>query len=365
MKKVHILGNYNACLRRHYHPLRTFQKELRDEGIDIDFFSSPEHREIAECDVLMLFEQSHRDILPISKKDDRHAVTDYYEKFFTRFDRVIWFDDQDCSGRLRSYYFPLVDKYLKAQHLIDMSYYTKDHLIGSLNRDFAHEMYGVSDKNYFKAPISEDETNKIDVGWSLAMLNWPSFTSENRFLREVRAHWNPNYMIRMTKPELAKRTLISLRGSLWENLPTVCWWRKNTFDRVNSLLAAQSQYQSSPSGRVNKREYYDELRRSLVTPSPFGNGEICYRDFECFFSGSLLFKANMDHLVTWPNLFVDGVTYISHKWDFSDFDEKFEDILSHPGKYEDVAKEGQRRFAEALSDGKGFVSHFVSMIGEG
>lgn len=70
----------------------------------------------------------------------------------------------------------------------------------------------------------------------------------------------------------------------------------------------------------------------------------------------------MDHLVTWPNLYVDGVTYISHKWDFTDFNEKLEDIRSHPGKYEDVAVEGQKRFKEALSDGRSFAKNFLNMI---
>lgn len=173
MKIVHVLGNYNGCLRRHYHPLRVFRKELLNEGIDIKFFSSPEKRGIADCDILILFEQSHREILPISNRNDRHCVTDYYDSLFTKFSRVLWFDGQDCSGRLRSYYFPLVDRYLKAQHLVDKSYYSETHLIGSLHRDYVHENHGISDWNYFKAPITEAETRKIGVGWNLALLNWP------------------------------------------------------------------------------------------------------------------------------------------------------------------------------------------------
>lgn len=174
MKKVNILGNYYRCLRQHYHPIRVFRKELLDEGIEVDFFSSPEKKGIPDCDVLILFEQSHRDILPLSDKNDRDSVIDYYKNLFRKFDRVLWFDDQDSSGLLRSYYLPLVEKYLKAQYLVDKSYYTETHLIGSLHRDFVHEHHGISDGKYFKGPISEADTRKIGVGWNLAMINWPS-----------------------------------------------------------------------------------------------------------------------------------------------------------------------------------------------
>ena len=100
----------------------------------------------------------------------------------------------------------------------------------------------------------------------------------------------------------------------------------------------------------------------MVTISPFGYGEICYRDFECFFSGSLLVKANMDHMITWPNLFIDGVTYVSHKWDFSDFNDKLEAILSNPERFQDIANEGQKKFRDALTNGQAFARHFADVI---
>ena len=42
--------------------------------------------------------------------------------------------------------------------------------------------------------------------------------------------------------------------------------------------------------------------------SPFGLGEITLKDFEVF-SGSLLMKPNMDHMLTWPNFYTKD-TYI-------------------------------------------------------
>ena len=69
---------------------------------------------------------------------------------------------------------------------------------------------------------------------------------------------------------------------------------------------------------ISKRKYHKELSESKITFSPFGWGEICYRDFEAYFSGSLLIKPSMDHIETWPNLYINNETYISCRWDLED-----------------------------------------------
>ena len=70
----------------------------------------------------------------------------------------------------------------------------------------------------------------------------------------------------------------------------------------------------------------------------------------------------MDHINTYPNLYIEDETYVAHQWDFCDFEEKSIDILANSGKYEHIAREGQRKFQETLSDGKGFAIQFESFI---
>lgn len=57
------------------------------------------------------------------------------------------------------------------------------------------------------------------------------------------------------------------------------------------------------SGEVGQRQYNNELVRSRIVLSPFGWGELCFRDFEAVFSGALLMKPDMSHLETWPDVF--------------------------------------------------------------
>ena len=49
--------------------------------------------------------------------------------------------------------------------------------------------------------------------------------------------------------------------------------------------------------------FMHELRHSKICLSPFGYGEICWRDIEAMLTGSVVLKQDMSHLVTKPNLY--------------------------------------------------------------
>lgn len=361
MQKIHVIG-HKGCYTRHLHPIRVFWKELMDIGLDVKYFSSLQIPYINECDVLVFFEFSYRDILPITNKD-RNASIDYLNLFFEKFSHVIWFDDHDSSGMLRTYIFPQIDTYAKAQLLKDKKYYQEEHLTGVLHRDFAHEQYQVADAKIFKGVISSEDVCKIRPSWNLALNNWVYNNSYlpifNELVQRNRRDYNFNYTI----PNLSKRNpMIPYRVNLWNNIPTVSWWRKHTGEQLEKFTRLNKKIHMSPPGKLGKRKYLAEMKNTIVTLSPFGIGEICYRDFECFINGSLLFKPSMNHIQTWPNLYIDGETYVSHEWDFSDFNEKLLSILTNPHRYEQVAWEGQNRFRKALSDGPAFARYFKSMI---
>lgn len=362
MINVHILGNIRSCYTRHLHPVRVFKKELLDSGINVRYFSSPLSKKIYECDALIFMEASYRNILPIEQKDKISAV-DYLSTFLKRFQKVIWFDDHDSSGMLRTYVFPLVTYYAKAQLTKDFSYYQQNHLTGIPHLDFVNENFNLQDVERFKGIIDKEEKAKLRLSWNLAMVNWKYLMSDDRIYRRLILRNTRSYDIHYnTKPLTNRRRPFSYRASMWNNIPLLNWWRETTKNRLSDFLSARKMDPSDYFSQINRKQYHQEMADSIVTPSPFGFGEICYRDFEGFINGSLVLKPRMDHMITWPSLYIDGVTYISHKWDFSDFNEKLDDILLNPARYEDLAREGQKRFKEALSDGYGFAKHFLSMI---
>lgn len=80
-------------------------------------------------------------------------------------------------------------------------------------------------------------------------------------------------------------------------------------------------------GNVSGQQFMAELRKSKVCWSPFGYGELCWRDIEAFATGSALVKPDMGHLETAPNLYFPGDTYTPVRWDFSDLSERVSSLI--------------------------------------
>lgn len=69
---------------------------------------------------------------------------------------------------------------------------------------------------------------------------------------------------------------------------------------------------------VSRKHFMSEMSASKICFSPFGHGELCWRDVEAMLSGSLLLKPDMSHLETAPDIYVPYETYAPLRWDFSD-----------------------------------------------
>jgi hypothetical protein len=93
-----------------------------------------------------------------------------------------------------------------------------------------------------------------------------------------------------------------------------------------------------PNQRVDQEQYYEEMRRSRICVSPFGYGEICWRDFEAVLCGCLLVKPDMSHIRTEPDIYVPYETYIPVKWDFSDLAAVCERCLSDQSEIDRITK---------------------------
>lgn len=90
-------------------------------------------------------------------------------------------------------------------------------------------------------------------------------------------------------------------------------------------------------GRVNRTEYMDELRQARLCFSPFGYGELCWRDIEAVAAGAVLVKPDMSHLRTEPDLYRDDETYVACRWDFSDLEEKVRALLGDEDRRRRIA----------------------------
>ncbi len=133
---------------------------------------------------------------------------------------------------------------------------------------------------------------------------------------------------------------------------------------LKELDQQRDDYSIRSEGRLPYRAYKKELEQTCIAPSPFGWGEICWRDFEVFLSGALLLKPAMDHLETWPAYFEEDVTYVAHRWDAADFQAKIVQLLDDPARRRVIARAGYDRYRASLSAEEEFVHRLTDLIRE-
>lgn len=115
------------------------------------------------------------------------------------------------------------------------------------------------------------------------------------------------------------------------------------------------------SKSVSKKEYWNELKLSKICFSPFGYGEVCWRDFEAIMAGALLVKPDMAHVMVNPEIFIPYETYIPVSWDFSDVPEKISHYLRHESERNRIAKNAYDVLFKYVNSNH-FVKEFSSLI---
>lgn len=115
---------------------------------------------------------------------------------------------------------------------------------------------------------------------------------------------------------------------------------------------------------TNKRpfpEFAEIMRRSKCTLSPFGMGEICFRDFEIIQFGSVMIKPDMSHVITYPNIYKPYETYIPCALDWSDLIEKIEWVKANPIKCKEIAENARQCMKDVYTTEK-LLLYWYDMI---
>ena len=134
------------------------------------------------------------------------------------------------------------------------------------------------------------------------------------------------------------------------------WYGQMRRDSLAKLHAIPGLTVAS-QGSVDWTAYMDELRRSKFCFSPFGFGELCWRDIEAFMTGAVLIKPDMSHLETQPDLFEPWVTYVPVQWDFSDLEEVICGLAQDSEQLTKISQAAYDRVGTFLSKG-GFQRWF-------
>jgi len=225
-----------------------------------------------------------------------------------------------------------IDFYVKKSLFRDHSQYHARTLEHTNLSDFYSRLYGIED--------TETQWEIPDGFFDKLTLSPNFFTAPDLYRRFLDRDVDT---LRAGARDIDVHARLGRRGSAWYSA------MRNDASKAISDLAG---LRVASDGIVDKRRYNAELERSKICFSPFGYGEICWRDIEAMAFGAVLLKPDMDHLDVLPEIYEAGVTYVPVKWDFSDVADKIDWILANPHDATGIARTAFLRIRSYLADAR-------------
>ncbi len=277
---------------------------------------------------------------------------------------IVGADLQDSTGTIRWEFLPHVDMYLKNQILSNITLYSKSLYGNRLYTDYYHRNYGILDEDGGKISNVTNEmysmlTKKLRLGWNSSLANYYFLGDFFKALyRRIGMPIFLNQRIKKVDFEKERPIPVSARMNYNYYRSTIAFQRKHMYELLKD---------SYDLGRVSRRHYLEEMNNSVAVLSPFGWGEINYRDYEAFLAGTVLVKPDMSHMTTWPDLYKEHETYIPFAWDFSDFFDVLHNAKVWNAKNREIARAGFENYKKHLAGkeaGDLFVNRFNQIFSE-
>ncbi|MDR2965752.1 MAG: glycosyltransferase [Treponema sp.] len=279
-------------------------------------------------------------------------------KLRDKYKKIVFFCGQPEAGNNRMDILPYVDKLFYKSIFTDRDNYCKKLYGKNLFSDYYHNQYGINDDPIYiiKSEVNRQDAVKPELSWNIGLGTYPRYHWPQRLGTAMARASMPGFG-KLIGGKTQKRAKLPGAGKPPKDFsgsarsisvhariqpvtcPSIAYQRVLFLECIKALPEDKQQF--FITGRVAQNKYYNELADSKITLSPFGWGEVCFRDFEAILAGSLLFKPDMSHLVTWPDVYIPYETYIPLKWDGSDLLEKTE-------RYLDDEKERNRITVNAL-----------------
>jgi hypothetical protein len=349
-----------------FYPLFKWGKELNLEGVQFTFYRDHESKKLSENDVIFISHRYLRHKVYQSREfDDETFIIPFLKKIKQLNKRVVLFDYMAGSGCRYFNLIEYVDIIVKRQLLRDREAY-----LGN-PQDFIKPYiwsYNLTDDERMKyeevyssyKPCPNGSLHKLELGWNTGMVDHRYFPFSRYYPFSTEKLFNSFYK----KPSFEKVNKKRPNGAVFRGQlknDKVFSFQRNQL--ISIMKEIDPKYDSFSGSKVSKREYIKELKNSKVCVSPFGWGEVCYRDFEAAIYGCVLIKPNMDHIETWPDIFNESETYIPVSWDMSDAKERLIDTIENYDTYKNAAINLQEYFSSQLENSDYIVNKIKKFCG--
>lgn len=299
-----------------------------------------QHRTIDEALAMPAPELARMDLvgLKLSFRTPPAEAVNCVRRFRAALDRreakLVYFDGDDDANVQWPEVLSLVDLYLKKHVFTDPSGYLRRYVGKSNLTDYVAREHGVSFADDIipeSGGAEASSTGKILLGWNIGL--------DDR-IAELAQRFDPVSSVSLDK-DIDISCVAPVSQTVWiEPL------RRMATERVRAMAGRFQVF--APQQRIAEAEFYGNMLRSRICVSPFGYGEICWRDFEAICCGCLLIKPDMSHVKTAPDLFIPGVTYVPVRWDYSDLEEKCAYFLERDRERRTIAQNAAQALIASL-----------------
>lgn len=311
-------------------PLFLASKELKNWNwnfIDYKFSNIFE----SSGDLLILVRKYHD-----GKLSDELMISEI-KKLKKNYTKVIYFDDSASASGVFNCILPYLDQYWKRSILKNKNLYKKKLYGGHLFSEYYHEKFLINDSQvYFNNSFDgQQNLEKIKVAWNIGVGLFPLnkinlFDKNYIFCRKILTAMSAipmleplrslvPYFLNRIKENLKNEVNLSSKKKIFSSRFDQSSYRESiAFQRklINEKIKYKKEFLK---GLLTRKDFTNETFEVYGLISPFGWGEICYRDFEAIIGGALLIKPDMSHIQTWPNIYNKN-NYFSISWDCNEID---------------------------------------------
>jgi len=253
-------------------------------------------------------------------------------KLREKYRKIAFFEDNASSESELLEILPIVDLLYKRTVYVDKLNYQRVFSDNRIFSEYYRDKFNlVPSENKIPYPRLKnlEDLKKLRIAWNIGFGTYPLSDNKNKITSTIYKYFGTRGL-----------RLIPYKNYFKNGLPhptnNKCQARFD-FKGYGNLVGFQRKILQEQiignvkflTGKIPLNEYNREILNVKAMLSPFGWGEVCFRDFEAIFNGAVLVKPDMSHLETYPNIFKNNHTYLSINWDGTDLTEKVDFLLSN------------------------------------